>query len=214
MNKKTISEIFEIFSKDNPNPKSELKFSNNFELLCAVVLSAQTTDAQVNKVTPSLFYEAPNPYKMVELGIERIQLLISSIGLNKAKSKYLYELSKDLIDKYSGCVPNDEAELVTLPGVGIKTARVVQNIAFNKNTIAVDTHIFRVATRIGLSNAKTPNKMSDFLEKIIPIQYLHNAHHYLILHGRYICKARNPKCEECKISNYCKYFKTHKNTSI
>lgn len=199
-----IHEVFQLLQKQIPSPKSELNYRNNFELICAVVLSAQTTDAQVNKVTPDLFRVAPDPMSMVALGVENIAKLISCIGLFKAKASYLYGLSEKLITDFNGEVPKSEKELLSLPGVGIKTARVVQNIAFGCNVIAVDTHIFRVMHRLDISRAKTPDKMSDDLVKKIPKEFLHDAHHYIILHGRYTCTARNPKCGDCCIAALCR----------
>lgn len=207
MKKDDIKEVFRIFTALNPNPTSELHYKNSFELLCAVTISAQTTDAAVNKVTPKLFSLAPTPKAMVLLGEEEIAKIISSIGLYRSKAKYLVGLSQGLIDNFNGEIPKTEKELTSLPGVGVKTARVVLNTIFDKKVIAVDTHIFRVAKRLDLSRAQEPNKMSDRLAKIIPEEYLKNAHHHLILHGRYICKAQKPLCDKCPISKYCAFFK-------
>ncbi len=209
MKNEEISKIFTIFTSLSPNPTSELKYSSPFELLCAVVLSAQTTDLAVNKVTVNLFKIANTPSKMANLSIEEISAVISSIGLYRVKAKYLKELSQKLITNFNGEVPQNEKDLTSLPGVGIKTARVILNTIFDKKVIAVDTHIFRVAKRLDLSRAKTPDAMSDRLAKIIPQEFLKNAHHHLILHGRYICKAQKPLCPKCPISEYCRYYKTN-----
>lgn len=210
MKKEDIYKVFEIFTNNNPNPTTELNYSNPFELLVAVVLSAQTTDVAVNKVTPLLFAKANNPFEMTKLSIDEISKMISSIGLYRVKAKYIKELSEQLVNNFYGEIPSEEKDLTSLSGVGVKTARVVLNTLFNKNVIAVDTHIFRVAKRIGLSKAKTPEIMSDKLVKIIPKEFLKDAHHHLILHGRYVCKAKNPLCEQCVISQYCQNFKSNK----
>jgi endonuclease-3 len=210
MKKEDIYKVFEIFTNNNPNPTTELNYSNPFELLVAVVLSAQTTDVSVNKVTPLLFAKANNPFEMTKLSIDEISKMISSIGLYRVKAKYIKELSEQLVNNFYGEIPSEEKDLTSLSGVGVKTARVVLNTLFNKNVIAVDTHIFRVAKRIGLSKAKTPEIMSDKLVKIIPKEFLKDAHHHLILHGRYVCKAKNPLCEQCVISQYCQNFKSNK----
>jgi endonuclease-3 len=210
MKKEDIYKVFEIFTNNNPNPTTELNYSNPFELLVAVVLSAQTTDVAVNKVTPLLFAKANNPFEMTKLSIDEISKMISSIGLYRVKAKYIKELSEQLVNNFYGEIPSEEKDLTSLSGVGVKTARVVLNTLFNKNVIAVDTHILRVAQRIGLSKAKTPEIMSDKLVKIIPKEFLKDAHHHLILHGRYVCKAKNPLCEQCVISQYCQNFKSNK----
>lgn len=210
MNRTQITELFEIFESVRSNPRSELVYHNSFELLCAVVLSAQATDASVNKVTPVLFASAPDPQTMARMETAAIEELISSIGLYRAKAGYLKGLSEKLVSDFGGEVPQSENELVSLPGVGLKTARVVLNVAFGRPTIAVDTHIFRVADRIGLSHAKTPNQMSDVLAKRIPERFLKNAHHHLILHGRYVCRAQRPKCHECPVTHLCAFFKKSK----
>jgi endonuclease-3 len=210
MKKEDIYKVFEIFTNNNPNPTTELNYSNPFELLVAVVLSAQTTHVAVNKVTPLLFAKANNPFEMTKLSIDEISKMISSIGLYRVKAKYIKELSEQLVNNFYGEIPSEEKDLTSLSGVGVKTARVVLNTLFNKNVIAVDTHIFRVAKRIGLSKAKTPEIMSDKLVKIIPKEFLKDAHHHLILHGRYVCKAKNPLCEQCVISQYCQNFKSNK----
>ena len=209
LTKQEIEALFTALKKNNPNPKSELNYINNFTLLVAVVLSAQATDKGVNKATKELFALADSPQKMLNLGQEAIIKYIKSIGLYKNKAKNIYQLSKILLEKYDGRVPDDRKSLESLPGVGRKTANVILNIAFKQPTIAVDTHIFRVANRTGLALGKNVLEVEKILEKIIPEKYLLNAHHWLILHGRYVCKARKPLCSTCIIRDYCKYqYKT------
>lgn len=198
-----IKKIFEIFEKNDPEPKGELDYINDFTLLVAVVLSAQATDKGVNKATKELFKIAPTPQKMVELGLEGITQHIKSIGLYRNKAKNLLALSKLLIENFNSKVPNNREKLETLPGVGRKTANVVLNIAFGEPTIAVDTHLFRIGNRTGLAPSKNPLETEKILLKIIPKQYLLHAHHWLILHGRYVCKARKPDCKNCIISSIC-----------
>ena len=210
MNSAQITELFETFESLNDNPKSELNYRNAFELLCAVVLSAQATDVSVNRVTPELFRRAPDPLTMSKMPVGEIEKIISSIGLHRAKAGYLSGLSAKLVSDFNSEVPQTEEELTSLPGVGLKTARVVLNVAFGRKTIAVDTHIFRVADRIGLSHADTPDRMSDVLARRIPSRFLKNAHHHLILHGRYICRAHNPKCEICPVSSLCLFHRKNK----
>ena len=202
-----INKIFEIFSKNNPHPKTELVYKNNYTLLVAVVLSAQSTDKGVNKATEKLFKIVSNPYEMIELGEKKLKNYINIIGLFNNKAKNIIALSHQLIDKYKGQVPDDFEALKELPGVGRKTANVVLNCAFNKPTIAVDTHIFRLANRIGLVNEDDVLRTELQLLKIVPKKYMIHAHHWLILHGRYICIARKPKCEICQINKYCLSFK-------
>lgn len=207
MLKKDINSIFNIFMQDNPNPKTELNFSSPYECLIAVMLSAQTTDIQVNKVTKTLFIEANTPEKMIKLRPEEIIFHIKHIGLFRSKAKNVISTSQKLIDKFQGKVPNSLSELQSLPGVGRKTALVVMNAIFGASTIAVDTHVQRVAHRIGLvKDCKTPLATEKMLIQAIPQQYQYNAHHWLILHGRYICKARKPHCNNCIIAKYCQYF--------
>ncbi len=209
LTKQEIEALFTALKNNNPNPKSELNYINNFTLLVAVVLSAQATDKGVNKATKELFALADSPQKMLNLGQETIAKYIKSIGLYKNKARNIYQLSKILLEKYDGKVPNSRKELESLPGVGRKTANVVLNIAFKQPTIAVDTHIFRVANRTGLAVGKNVLEVEVILEKIIPEKYLLHAHHWLILHGRYVCKARKPLCPTCIIRDYCKYqYKT------
>ena len=208
--KSKVNNIFKVLKEKNPNPKTELEYSSVFTLLVAVVLSAQSTDKGVNAVTRKLFKEANTPQKMVELGEKKIKKLISRIGLFNTKSKNVFLLSKILIEKFSGEVPPDRDCLVQLPGVGRKTANVVLNTFFNKPYIAVDTHLFRLGNRIGIAKGKTTLDVENNYLKIIPKWAMKNAHHWLILHGRYVCKARNPLCSECGISKFCEFFKKEK----
>ena len=208
--KSKVNNIFKVLKEKNPNPKTELEYSSVFTLLVAVVLSAQSTDKGVNAVTRKLFKEANTPQKMVELGEKKIKKLISKIGLFNTKSKNVFLLSKILIDKFNGEVPPDRDSLVKLPGVGRKTANVVLNTFFNKSYIAVDTHLFRLGNRIGIAKGKTTLEVENNYLKIIPKWAMKNAHHWLILHGRYVCKARNPLCNECGISKFCEFFKKEK----
>jgi len=200
-----IGEFFRRLRAANPEPKGELHYINAFTLLVAVVLSAQATDAGVNKATPALFARADNPRAMVELGEERVRDLIKTIGLFRTKAKNVIALSQRLLDEYAGQVPHDRDALVTLPGVGRKTANVVLNIAFGEPTIAVDTHIFRVSNRTGLAPGKTVEAVEERLEKIVPDEFRLHAHHWLILHGRYTCKARKPECPRCIVRDICRF---------
>jgi endonuclease-3 len=197
------AEIFRRFEAADPHPKGELHYNNAFTLLVAVVLSAQATDAGVNKATPALFALADNPRKMLALGEDKVRDLIKTIGLFRTKAKHVVMLSERLVKEYGGEVPRDREALETLPGVGRKTANVVLNIAFGAPTMAVDTHIFRIANRIPLAPGKTPLEVERGLETIIPDAYKLHAHHWLILHGRYICMARAPKCPVCLIADLC-----------
>eukprot|EP01037_Dinobryon_pediforme_P002533 gene2533-2572_t len=201
---KTVAEIFRRFEAANPEPKGELDYVNPFALLVAVVLSAQATDVGVNKATKALFAIADNPQDMLNLGEERIRDYIKTIGLFRTKAKHVMALCEILVRDHHGLVPQTREELETLPGVGRKTANVVLNMAFGQLTIAVDTHLFRVSNRIPLSIGKTPVAVERGLEKIIPQQYMRHAHHWLILHGRYICKARTPLCDRCLIADLCR----------
>ncbi|MDB5642978.1 MAG: endonuclease [Hyphomicrobiales bacterium] len=198
-----VREIFTRFQAVNPEPKGELEYVNPFTLLVAVVLSAQATDVGVNKATRSLFAVADTPEKMVALGEDAIREYVKTIGLFRNKAKNVYALSQLLIEKHSSEVPRERDVLETLPGVGRKTANVVLNMAFGQETIAVDTHLFRVSNRIPLALGATPLAIELGLEKIIPPQFMRHAHHWLILHGRYVCKARRPECERCVISDLC-----------
>lgn len=199
-----LEEIFRRFSIQRPEPKGELEHVNPFTLVVAVALSAQATDAGVNKATRALFKVADTPQKMLDLGEEKVRDYIRTIGLYRNKAKNVIALSQRLVDVYGGEVPKTREELVTLPGVGRKTANVVLSMAFGIPTMAVDTHIFRIANRIRLAPGKTPDEVEDKLMRIIPEAYLFHAHHWLILHGRYCCKARKPECERCVIADICK----------
>ncbi len=200
-----IEEAFRRFHAADPEPEGELEHINPFTLLVAVVLSAQATDAGVNKATPALFAAADTPAKMVALGEARVQDLIKTIGLFRTKAKNVVALSQKLLAEHGGEVPRTREALEALPGVGRKTANVVLNIAFGEPTIAVDTHIFRVGNRTGLATGKTPFEVETKLEAVVPAQSKRHAHHWLILHGRYICVARRPLCEKCLIADLCKW---------
>jgi endonuclease-3 len=200
-----IGEIFRRFHAASPEPKGELQYVNPYTLLIAVVLSAQATDAGVNKATPALFKVADTPKKMLALGEDQLRDYIKTIGLYRNKAKNVIALSKRLVDEFGGEVPDDRDVLETLPGVGRKTANVVMNIAFGHPTMAVDTHVFRVANRTGLSCGTTPLAVEADLLRVVPPQYALHAHHWLILHGRYVCKARRPECWRCLISDICRY---------
>lgn len=198
-------DMFDRFSLDNPEPKGELDYVNDFTLLVAVVLSAQATDVGVNRATKDLFQLADTPAKMLALGEEKVRGYIKTIGLYRNKAKNVIALCEKLIAEFEGTVPANRDFLETLPGVGRKTANVVMNIAFGEPTIAVDTHLFRVSNRTGLAPGNTPLDVELLLEKAIPKEHLLHAHHWLILHGRYICKARKPECGKCLISDLCRY---------
>ena len=211
-----VDKIFEVLSKDNPHPKTELEFSNNYTLLIAVILSAQSTDIGVNKATKELFKLVDNPKKMLKLGEENLKKYINSIGLYNSKASNIIKLSEILIKDFDSKVPDNLEDLQKLPGVGQKTANVVLNCAFGHATIAVDTHVFRVANRIGftkvenIKNAKNGAKTEKLLLKKIPVKWQNHAHHWLILHGRYVCVARKPKCQICKIKDFCDFYKVQK----
>jgi endonuclease-3 len=200
-----VEEAFRRFKAAKPEPKGELQHINPFTLLVAVVLSAQATDAGVNKATPALFKAADTPEKMVKLGEARVRDLVKTIGLFRTKAKNVIGLSQKLIAEHGGQVPHDREALEALPGVGRKTANVVLNIAFGEPTIAVDTHIFRVGNRTGLATGKTPFEVEEKLNRVVPEKYKLHAHHWLILHGRYVCVARRPLCENCVIADLCKW---------
>ncbi|MDN3030849.1 MULTISPECIES: endonuclease III [Rickettsieae] len=206
MQAQIVDKIFEILSQNNSNPRTELEYVNNFTLLIAVVLSAQATDISVNKATRFLFKEYNTPEKILELGEEGLKNYIRSIGLFITKAKNIVALSRILIDKYDSKVPNNFDELIKLPGVGRKTANVVLNCLFGKSTMAVDTHVFRVSRRLGLASSDTPQKVEFELVEIIDAKWLQYAHHWLILLGRYICKARVPNCSVCPVKEYCEYY--------
>jgi len=201
-----IEEIFRRFHDIEPEPKGELKSVNDFTFLVAVVLSAQATDGGVNRATATLFKSVDTPEKMLALGEEGLREYIKSIGLYRAKARNVMALSKILVEKHGGLVPPDREALEALPGVGRKTANVVLNNIFGESTIAVDTHLFRVGNRTGLALGKSPYEVEKMLLKVIPAKYLRHAHHWLILHGRYICVARKPKCFECGLRPVCRYY--------
>ncbi len=205
MKKADIEAFFQRLSDANPAPETELAFINPFTLLVAVVLSAQATDVSVNKATVELFRLADTPEKMLALGEETVRHHIRTIGLFNTKAKNVIALSRLLIERHGGVVPEDRAALEALPGVGRKTANVVLNVAFGQPTIAVDTHIFRVGNRTGLAPGKTPLDVELKLERVVPKHWRLHAHHWLILHGRYICKARAPECPRCPVSDLCAY---------
>jgi endonuclease-3 len=198
-------EIFSRLRAANPAPRTELQYSSPFELLIAVMLSAQATDKGVNKATPALFRAAKTPATMLALGVKGLTPYIKTIGLFNSKVKNIIATCKALVTQHAGQVPNTREALEALPGVGRKTANVVLNTAFGQPTIAVDTHIFRVANRTGLAPGKTVRAVEDKLVKTVPPEYLHNAHQWLVLHGRYVCTARAPKCLECTIADLCEY---------
>ncbi|VVC76229.1 Endonuclease III [Aquicella siphonis] len=205
MHNKTIREIFQRFRAANPKPTTELVYHNHFELLVAVILSAQATDKSVNKATTALFRTANTPEKMLQLDERGLKTYIKTIGLYTSKAKNIIATCKILIENYGSKVPRRREDLESLPGVGRKTANVVLNTCFGEPVIAVDTHIFRVANRIGLAKGKTPLEVEKQLLKNIPDEFKHDAHHWLILHGRYVCIARKPKCPECLIRDLCEY---------
>jgi endonuclease-3 len=198
-----IFEIFSRFRAANPSPKSDLEYTNPYTLLVAVVLSAQATDAGVNKATKDLFKIADTPDKMVRLGIAKIKNHIKTIGLFNAKAENVLALSHILIEKFDSHIPRTREDLMSLPGVGRKTANVVLNIIYGEPTMAVDTHVFRVGNRLKFANGTTPEQVEDKLVKKIPAEFMQHAHHWLILHGRYTCKARNPLCDSCIINDLC-----------
>jgi endonuclease-3 len=200
-----VREVFERFQKANPEPRGELEHLNPFTLLVAVVLSAQATDAGVNRATRELFKVADTPQKMLDLGEERLRDYIKTIGLYRNKAKNVIALSQKLLTDFGGEVPRTRAEIESLPGAGRKTANVVLNMAFGEHAMAVDTHVFRVGNRTGLAPGKTPLEVELGLEKIIPSEFMLHAHHWLILHGRYTCLARKPRCELCLINDLCRW---------
>jgi endonuclease-3 len=200
-----VEEAFRRFQAADPHPETELEHVDPYTLLIAVVLSAQATDAGVNRATPALFAAADTPAKMVKLGEARVRDFIKTIGLFRTKAKNVVALSQKLIDEHGGKVPPSRDALEQLPGVGRKTANVVLNVAFGESTIAVDTHIFRVGNRTGLAPGKTPFAVEEKLNEVVPDAYKRHAHHWLILHGRYVCIARRPRCETCVIADICKW---------
>ena len=205
MKKPDIAEFFRRLAERLPEPRTELQYSNTYTLLVAVVLSAQATDVGVNKATEKLFKIADSPQKMLKLGEAGLVSHIKTIGLYRNKARNVIALSRLLIDRHGGAVPRDRAALQALPGVGRKTANVVLNVAFGEPTIAVDTHIFRVANRTGLAPGKDVLAVELKLEKVVPAKYRLHAHHWLILHGRYVCKARKPDCPACKLADLCQF---------
>ncbi len=205
MNKSTRIELFERLRAANPHPTTELNFSSPFELLIAVLLSAQATDKGVNKATEKLFAIANTPQAMLDLGLEGVMDYTKSIGLYKTKSKHIIETCQMLLEKHHGEVPNTREALEALSGVGRKTANVVLNTAFGQAVMAVDTHIFRVSNRTGLARGKNVREVEDKLMKVIPKEFLMNAHHWLILHVRYTCKAQKPSCQTCLIADLCEF---------
>ncbi len=205
MKKADVVEFYHRLAEANPHPETELEFRNPYTLVVAVALSAQATDVGVNKATRALFAEVDTPEKMLELGEDGLKQHIKTIGLFNTKAKNVIALSRMLVDEYGGQVPQDRADLERLPGVGRKTANVVLNVAFGHETFAVDTHIFRVCNRTGLAKGKTPLAVELKLDKATPAPFRVHAHHWLILHGRYICKARRPECWRCPVEDLCAY---------
>ncbi|MBN9565381.1 MAG: endonuclease III [Alphaproteobacteria bacterium] len=207
MTTKEIHEFFARFERLNPAPETELKFTNHFTLLIAVVLSAQATDKGVNKATESLFKVVHTPEDVLALGLDRLIPYIKTIGLYPSKAKNIMGLSEHLVADFGGQVPMDRAALESLPGVGRKTANVILNVAFGEETFAVDTHIFRVCNRTGLAQGQTPRAVEDGLAATVPTSFRKHAHHWLILHGRYTCIARKPKCDVCPVNDLCQFTK-------
>ncbi|MFN3914247.1 MAG: endonuclease III [Aquabacterium sp.] len=205
MKKADIEQMFATFQAANPHPETELEYSSPFELLTAVLLSAQATDVGVNKATRKLFPVANTPQAILDLGLDGLCEYIKTIGLYKSKAKHLLETCRMLIELHGGEVPRSREALEALPGVGRKTANVVLNVAFGEPTMAVDTHIFRVSNRTGLAVGKTPLAVEQKLLKRIPPEYLQHAHHWLILHGRYVCQARKPRCWDCGVREFCRF---------
>ncbi len=205
MRKDQIEPFFATLRAANPTPSSELEFTTPFELLVAVVLSAQATDAGVNKATRKLFPVANTPQAILDLGLEQLEGYIKTIGLYRGKARNLMATCGILVDRHGGEVPRTREQLEALPGVGRKTANVILNVAFGEETLAVDTHIFRVSNRTGLAPGKNPEEVEKLLMKRVPREYLLDAHHWLILHGRYVCVARTPKCWQCAVIQYCDY---------
>ncbi len=207
MNREKRTEIFSRLRANDPNPDTELKYESPFELLVAVVLSAQATDIGVNKATSKLYPDASSPQAIYALGVNGLKPYIKSIGLYNSKAENIIKTCRIILDKHGGEVPRTRQELEALPGVGRKTASVILNTAFGEPTIAVDTHIFRVANRTGLAKGKTPLAVEKSLTRLTPEEFRQNAHHWLILHGRYVCKARKPECVDCIILDLCEYRK-------
>jgi len=212
MNENDIERFFATLQAANPQPNTELEYKSVFELLVAVLLSAQATDVGVNKATRRLFAVANTPQQILDLGLEGLESHIKTIGLYRSKARHLLETCRMLLAQHAGQVPNQREALEALPGVGRKTANVVLNVAFGQPTMAVDTHIFRLGNRTGLAPGKTPLAVEQKLLERIPRHYLHHAHHWLILHGRYVCQARQPQCERCAVAAYCDYGRTEGGT--
>ena len=202
--------FFQVLEALNPHPQTELLYTNPYTLLVAVILSAQATDKGVNKATKGLFQVVQTPEAMIALGEEGLRSYVQTIGLYKTKSKNIIKTSQVLVEKFNSQVPSNKKDLESLPGVGSKTANVVLNVIFNQESFPVDTHVFRVCNRTGLAKGATPLVVEKKLEKVVPDPYRKNAHHWLILHGRYICKARTPLCVQCPVSSWCDYFKQHR----
>lgn len=213
MNKQQRYQTFERFHERNPNPTTELNYNSTFELLIAVILSAQATDISVNKATDKLYKKYNTPEKIYKLGEKKLKDYIKTIGLFNSKAKNIIQTCRSLIDNHNSIVPSDRKSLEALPGVGRKTANVVLNTAFDQPTMAVDTHIFRLSNRLGLAPGKTVLEVEKNLLKNVPKEFLKDAHHWLILHGRYICVARKPKCSECFLTDLCDYYKQEVKTS-
>jgi endonuclease-3 len=205
VNPRRVRAIFERLRARNPHPKTELEYSTPFELLVAVILSAQATDKSVNLATRRLFKDANTPEAILALGVDGLASYVKSIGLYQGKAKNIVATCRKLLDEHGGTVPDDRESLEALPGVGRKTANVILNTAFGLPTLAVDTHVFRVSNRIGLAKSKDVRGVEDELLKRIPAEFLHDAHHWLILHGRYVCKAAKPDCPHCLIADLCEY---------
>jgi endonuclease-3 len=205
MNKNKIKEIFERLEKNHPNPKTELVYDSHFELLISVMLSAQATDVSVNKATIALYKKYKTPKQFLMLGEEGLKQYIKTIGLYNTKAKNIIKTCEILVEKHHSEIPSQREDLEALPGVGRKTANVILNTAFDQPTVAIDTHLFRLANRIPLAPGKTPLIVEQNLMKVIPKEYLKDANHLLVLHGRYVCKAQKPKCKECVINDLCEY---------
>jgi len=203
MKREAIAPFFATLAAANPRPQTELAFTSVFELLAAVLLSAQATDVSVNKATRTLFALAPTPQKMLDMGLDRVTDLIRTIGLFRTKARHLLQTCQILVDQHGGQVPRSRDDLQALPGVGRKTANVVLNVAFGEPTMAVDTHIFRVSNRTGLAPGRNPLQVEEGLLRRVPAHYLVDAHHWLILHGRYVCQARRPQCDRCAVRAWC-----------
>lgn len=206
LSKEDIKEVFTLFEKNNKNPKTELLYNNHFTLLIAIVLSAQSTDASVNKVMEKSINLIDSPEKIIKIGLSSLESIFKTLNIYKNKSKYVLKISEELINKYEGKVPLDFERLCSLPGVGRKTANVVLNILIGAENIAVDTHVLRVSSRLGISSENNPTAMEIDLYKKVPKKFWKNTNHWLVLHGRYICKSKKPDCEKCFLSRKCNFF--------